>query len=139
MERNRAELAGDRNENKHHEIAKRMIQKGGRRDIFLGTRECQGYVEPCVFDEGSSPYDEIQELSFGLMYHGITYADEAYSADTAGHMTANFWNAVMRKGIITFPKPKECPLHKTLGEMPVKPFGASLQNFTGLREFGEVD
>ena len=136
---NRAELAGDRNENKHHEIAKRMIQKGGRRDIFLGTRECQGYVEPCVFDEGSSPYDEIQELSFGLMYHGITYADEAYSADTAGHMTANFWNAVMRKGIITFPKPKECPLHKTLGEMPVKPFGASLQNFTGLREFGEVD
>ena len=109
------------------------------RDIFLGTRECQGYVEPCVFDEGSSPYDEIQELSFGLMYHGITYADEAYSADTAGHMTANFWNAVMRKGIITFPKPKECPLHKTLGEMPVKPFGASLQNFTGLREFGEVD
>lgn len=136
---NRAELAGDRNENKHHEIAKRMIQKGGRRDIFLGTRECQGYVEPCVFDEGSSPYDEIQELSFGLMYHGITYADEAYSADTAGHMTANFWNAVMRKGIITFPKPKECPLHKTLGEMPVKPFGASLQNFSGLREFGEVD
>ncbi len=70
---NRAELAGDRNENKHHEIAKRMIRKGGRRDIFLGTRECQGYVEPCVFDEGSSPYDEIQELSFGLMYHGITY------------------------------------------------------------------
>ena len=96
-------------------------------------------MEPCVFDGGSSPYDEIQELSFGLMYHGITYADEAYSADTAGHMTANFWNAVMRKGIITFPKPKECPLHKTLGEMPVKPFGASLQNFTGLREFGEVD
>lgn len=39
---NRPELIGDRNENKHHEIAKRMIEKGGRRDIFLGTRECQG-------------------------------------------------------------------------------------------------
>ena len=32
---NRPELAGDRNENKHHEIAKKMIRKGGRRDIFL--------------------------------------------------------------------------------------------------------
>ena len=45
---NRPELAADRNENKHHEIAKKMIRKGGRRDIFLGTRECQGYVEPCA-------------------------------------------------------------------------------------------
>ncbi len=31
---NRPELVQDRNENKHHEIAKRMIKKGGRRDIF---------------------------------------------------------------------------------------------------------
>ena len=43
---NRPELAGDRNENKHHNIARRMIEKGGRRDIFLGTRECQGHVAP---------------------------------------------------------------------------------------------
>lgn len=50
---NRPELERDRNENKHHNIAKRMIEKGGRRDIFLGTRECQGYVEPCVFGEGT--------------------------------------------------------------------------------------
>ena len=42
---NRPELAADRNENKHHNIARRMIAKGGRRDIFLGTRECQAYVE----------------------------------------------------------------------------------------------
>ena len=55
---NRPELAGDRNENKHHEIARRMIEKGGRRDIFLGTRECQGYVEPCIFGEEKGAYDE---------------------------------------------------------------------------------
>ena len=96
-------------------------------------------MEPCVFGEGSGSYDEIPELSFGLMYHGITYADEAYSQDTAGKMTANFWNAVMRKGIITFPKPQDCPLHKPLGEMEIKPFGTAFQNFTGLREFGEVE
>ena len=48
---NRPELEKDRNENKHHNIAKRMIERGGRRDIFLGTRECQGYVKPCVFGD----------------------------------------------------------------------------------------
>lgn len=136
---NRPELAGDRNENKHHEIAKKMIRKGGRRDIFLGTRECQGYVEPCVFGEGAGHYDGIPELSFGLMYHGLTYADEAYSPETAGRMTANFWYPVMREGRIFFPKPEDCPLHKPLGDMKIKPFGESLGNFTGLREFGEVD
>lgn len=79
---NRPELSADRNENKHHNIARRMIEKGGRRDIFLGARECQGYVEPCRFGEGSGAYDALPELSFGLMYHGITYADEAYSDET---------------------------------------------------------
>ena len=136
---NRPELAGDRNENKHHNIARRMIEKGGRRDIFLGTRECQGYVEPCVFGEGTGAYDDLDELGFGLMYHGITYADEAYSADTMGKMTANFWYPVMKKGVITFPKPQDCPLHKTLGDMEMKPFGEEYDNFIGLKEFGEVD
>lgn len=136
---NRPELAGDRNENKHHNIARRMIEKGGRRDIFLGTRECQGYVEPCVFGEGAGAYDDLDELGFGLMYHGITYADEAYSADTMGKMTANFWYPVMKNGIITFPKPQNCPLHKTLGDMEMKPFGEEYDNFIGLKEFGEVE
>lgn len=135
---NRPELACDRNENKHHEIAKKMIRKGGRRDIFLGTRECQGYVEPCVFGEGAGAYDDIPELAFGLMYHGITYADEAYSDETKGKMTANFWYPVMKNGIIEFLPPEKCPLHKPLREMPVKLFGEKLDNFSGLKEFGEV-
>lgn len=136
---NRPELSGDRNENKHHNIAKRMIQKGGRRDIFLGARECQGYVEPCVFGEGKSVYDELPELAFGLMYHGITYADEAYSEQTRGKMTANFWYPVMKHGVIEFLRPEQCPLHKPLKDMDLKPFGEGIGNFTGLKEFGEVN
>jgi CRISPR-associated protein Cas5d len=136
---NRPELAQDRNENKHHNIAKRMIEKGGRRDIFLGARECQGYVEPCRFGEGTGAYDSVPELGFGLMYHGITYADEAYSEETKGMMTANFWYPTMKNGVITFPPPEDCPLHKPLRSMEIKPFGEALQNFSGLREFGEVD
>lgn len=136
---NRPELECDRNENKHHNIAKRMIEKGGRRDIYLGTRECQGYVEPCVFGEGEGAYDGLDELSFGLMYHGITYADEAYSDETKGQMTVNFWHPVMKNGVITFLKPKDCPLHKTIRAMEMKQFGDNLGNFSGLREFGEVE
>ncbi|MGN1250386.1 MAG: type I-C CRISPR-associated protein Cas5c [Candidatus Spyradocola sp.] len=136
---NRPELAGDRNENKHHQIAQRMIRKGGRRDVYLGARECQGYVEPCVFGEGAGAYDDVTELAFGLMYHGITYADEAWSEQTKGRMTANFWYPVMKQGVIHFLRPEACPLHKDLGGMEVKPFGVELDNFSGLREFGEVN
>lgn len=135
---NRPELAGDRNENKHHEIARRMIQKGGRRDIFLGARECQAYVEPCTFGEGEGAYDDAGELAFGLMYHGITYADESWSEETRNSMTANFWYPVMKNGLISFLKPENCPLHKRLRDMESKAFGEELDNFSGLKEFGEV-
>lgn len=134
---NRPELANDRNENKHHEIAKKMIRKGGRRDIFLGTRECQGYVEPCIFGEGEGAYDGINELSFGTMYHGVTYADEAYDEQTAGMMTVNLWNAVMKKGIITFPRPEQCPLHRSVHAMEIKPFGIGT-NLMAVSEEKEV-
>lgn len=135
---NRPELAGDRNENKHHEIARRMIEKGGRRDIFLGTRECQGYVEPCIFGEEKGAYDETPMISFGHMYHGITYSDEAYSEETRGRMTLNFWYPEMKNGIIIFPRPQDCPNHKMLHETKMKIFQDKNENFTGLREFGEV-
>ena len=131
---NRPELECDRNENKHHEIAKKMIKKGGRRDVFLGTRECQGYVEPCVFGEGEGAYDNITQLAFGLMYHGITYADEAYSDETKNRMTVNFWRPVMKNGVIEFLRPEECPIHKPEHEMPIKEFGKSV-NFSGTDEF----
>lgn len=138
---NRPELEKDRNENKHHNIAKRMIERGGRRDIFLGARECQGYVEPCVFGEGKGHYDDVDELSFGLVLHGITYADEAYSEETKGKMTVRFWRPVMKRGIIDFVRPEKCDprLCKTLRNMEMKVFGEDLQNFAGLKEFGEVN
>lgn len=127
---NREELEGDRNENKHHNIAKRMIKKGGRRDIFLGARECQGYVQPCVFGEGEGFYDEVPELNFGLMYHGLTYADEAYSDETKGKLTVRLQpEVVMKKGIITFERPENC-IQRVVKNMEIKPFGKEYNNFT---------
>lgn len=134
---NRPELAGDRNENKHHNMAKRMIEKGGRRDVFLGTRECQGYVEPCVFDEEKGAYCGIPERAFGLMYHGITYADEAYSEETKGRMSVRFWKPVMRESIIEFERPEDCKIIKFARKMSMKSFGSETNNFTGLKEFSD--
>ena len=136
---NRPELISDRNENKHHNVARRMSKKGGRRDVFLGTRECQGYVEPCEFGDGAGAYDDVPDLSFGLMFHGFTYADEAYSEETKDQMTARFWYPVMKNGIIRFPRPEECPLHKPIRPMQMKLFGEDNGNFSGLKEFGEVE
>ena len=135
---NRPELEADRNEYKDHSIAKRMIEQGGRRDVFLGARECQGYVIPCGFGEGEGKYDDVSELDFGLMYHGITYPDEAYSDDTTDAMTANFWRPIMKNGIITFVKPKDCPHHKFLRSMKMKSFACD-KNFAGLDEFEAVN
>lgn len=135
---NRPELEADRNENKHHNIAKRMIERGGRRDIYLGTRECQAYVEPCIFGEGEGFYDNTPMIDFGTMHHGITYADEAYSEKTQGSMHVRLWHCTMEKGIISYAKPEQCT-HRYIHKMDMKPFGMEQNNFTGLGEFKEVE
>lgn len=128
---NRSELAGDRNENKHYSIAKRMIECGGRRDVFCGTRECQAYVEPCVFGEGESAYDKTGDIAYGIMFHGITYADEAINEDDKGKMTVRFWQPVMKNGIIDFIRPEECTMKRHIKDMEIKPFGEEYNNFCG--------
>lgn len=126
----RPELARDRIEGKHFEIAKRMLRRGGRQDIFLGTRECQGYVEPCQFGEGSGAFDNVPELAFGLMFHGFDYPDE-----TGREMfAARFWRPVMRNGVIEFPRPEDASLvRKEIRPMQGKVFHPE-QNFSGLDE-----
>ncbi len=130
---NRSELEQDRNEDKHFQIAKRMIERGGRRDIFLGTRECQGYVEPCKFGEGEGAYDDYGELAFGIMFHGFDYPDET-GEDKLG---VRFWNYVMRNGSIKFVKPNECAIRREISTMKAKKFGNG--NFSGLEEFEGVE
>lgn len=102
---NREDLAHDRNENKHFFVARRMIERGGRRDIFLGTRECQGYVEPCQFNEERGFYDNYDgEIAFGLMFHGFDYPDEA----AREHLYARFWRPTLKdRGLIDFVRPDD--------------------------------
>ncbi len=115
----RGDLSSDRIAPKHLEIAQRMIRKGGRRDIFLGTRECQGYVEPVTFGEGESQHLQHGELSYGNMFHGFDYPD------TIGHneLIARFWNArIGADSIIRFPRPDDAILiRRTLRYMKPNP------------------
>jgi CRISPR-associated protein Cas5d len=118
----RKDLAFDRNEHKHHNIAKRAVVAGGRRDIFLGTRECQAYVEPCVFGEGEGYYDHYEgEINFGVMVHGFNYPDETSKSD----LEMRLWKPVMKRGIITFIRPDECTLIRQVGGFSVKQFNPS--------------
>lgn len=110
---NRPDLARDRNENKHFFSALRMIERGGRRDIFLGTRECQGYVEPCRFGEGPGFYDGTPEVKFGLMFHGFDYPSETGKPE----LHARFWVPRMEHGVITFIRPEECSVRRFVREM----------------------
>ncbi len=114
----RPELAADRIDGKHFNIAKRMLEKGGRQDIFLGVRDCQAYVEPCRFGAEEGAYDNIDELSFGLMFHGFDYPDETGKNE----LSARFWHATMRKGILTFPRPEQCEVKRFIREMIPKKF-----------------
>jgi CRISPR-associated protein Cas5d len=104
----RPELEADRDENKHHNIAKRCVKKGGRRDVFLGTRECQGYVEPCVFGEGDGFYDKYGELDFGVMFHGFDYPDDTGKAEFGKRL----WRAKMTDGVIAVPRPDDPSLFR---------------------------
>jgi CRISPR-associated protein Cas5d len=124
---NRPELINDRIDGKHFQIAKRSLEKGGRQDIFLGTRECQGYVEPCRFGDGIGDYDDLDELTFSTMFMGFQYPDE-FGGKT---MKSAFHSPVMRSGIIEFPRLEECRLVKEIREFEPKRFNEGV-NFIGV-------
>jgi len=129
---NRPDLEHDRNDHKHYWVARRMIERGGRRDVFLGTRECQGYVEPCEFGDGKGDYDSYGEISFGLMFHGFDYPDEGMP----GEFWARFWRAKMRDGIIGFPRPDDS---KEIIRKFIRPMKANLPDSIGLAEEGLLE
>ncbi len=112
-------LVQDQVEGKHFQIAQRMLDRGGRQDIFLGTRDCQGYVEPCEFGSGVSHYDGAGELAFGLLFHGFDYPEE-----TGGNkLEARFWRPTMVDGVINFVRPENCVVRKFVRDMIPKQYG----------------
>lgn len=132
----RGELVNDRDEHKHHNIAKRSIRQGGRRDVFLGTRECQAYVEPCDFGEGKSFYDGYGIIDFGNMFHGFDYPDET----GRNELGVRLWHQSMDNGVIKFADPRGIEMRravKTYGEKYQFKKFVENENFL-IEEVGEV-
>jgi CRISPR-associated protein Cas5d len=114
----RPELEKDRLDGKHFSIAQRSLKLGGRQDVFLGTRDCQGYVEPCDYGTGVGAYDGIDELGFGLMFHGFDYPDETGKNE----LQSRFWQPTMRHGEIVFERPEDCAVKRYVRPMAAKSF-----------------
>lgn len=121
---NHTELANDRNEDKHYKILQKMIKAGGRRALQLGVSECPAYVEPCDFEKIKSCYDDGKnsEISFGLMYHSIIYADEAINQEDKGKVTVCFHTPIMKNGQIDFILPEQCRIKRHIKDGKVKYF-----------------
>ncbi|MEG0614275.1 MAG: type I-C CRISPR-associated protein Cas5c [Oscillospiraceae bacterium] len=128
---NRPDLAKDRNENKHYFMAKRMIECGGRRSVFLGSSECGGYVESCKFEEGEGAYDTVEEIPFGLMLHGFDYPDNT----GVDELAVRLWQPIMKNGVVDFIRPEDCRIRQKLHDMKAKNFSIDENNFSGLEEF----
>jgi CRISPR-associated protein Cas5d len=130
----RAELAEDRSVGKHLAIARRMLERGGRQDIFLGTRDCQGYAEPCAFGSGEGAYDGAGELTYGLTFHGFDYPDETGRDE----LRTRFWIPRMENGVIRFIRPADCKMSRFVRPMHAKNFRLKPGEFAGDIEAGEV-
>lgn len=121
MEPNRArpELKNDWNLFKHYEIMTRCLERGSRRDVFLGLRDYQAsMVRPCVFGEGEGYYDNDPKKTFGIMFHGFDYPGETGN----NKLEARFAGVVMNRGVIKFIRPEECTIRKFICAMFPKAF-----------------
>ena len=129
--KNRPELREDWNEIKHEQILLRSIGKGGRRDLFLGTRECVGYVERIKEEQFrvASTYYEGKKISFGIMFHSFSYPDEAVHNNESG-LISNFTDIKMDNGKIDFIRPEECQIHHSLRSYSFKPFTRENMTFS---------
>lgn len=125
------DMKADWDEKKHEQIILRSMSRGGRRDIFLGTRECIGYVQRLR----ESDYEALQpvktgDVSYGIMFHSFVYPGFANQdtreprqkgvtqSYTDGHLYSNFTSIFMRDGVIKFIRPEECEITHKLRPYP---------------------
>lgn len=119
----RPDMEQDRKEKKHEQILLRSMKRGGRHDIFLGTRECIGEIERLrqhEYEDMTTPF--TGKLSFGIMFHSFSYQERLKNGKQKGMLYSQFAPIVMNDGIITFIRPEECPIRHELHDYQVKEF-----------------
>jgi CRISPR-associated protein Cas5d len=112
----------DENLGKHLDIFHRSLAIGGRRDVFLGLRECSAIVEPLDpkynsikeeerFDAVVKDQQKIWECvgqvgltmpDAGIMFHGWEWGTARDGTDTP-----TFFRASVRDGVLEYPHPTD--------------------------------
>ena len=115
-------LKEDREEIKHEQILLRSLDKGGRRDIFLGSRECVAFVERITEIEycESESYYRNESLNFGIMFHSFIYPNE--TEEKVEQLQSTFTQIQMNNGEIEFIRPEDCSIVNELGNYVIKKF-----------------
>lgn len=135
----REDLANDRNIKKHEAIMERSLKKGGRRDIFLGTRECYGFVEKIdkeEYENAKSFYDG-RSLSFGIMFQEFIYPTKP-----GRELISCFNEIIMNDGVIKFKDSKDCQIKNTLDTYSfkypdeIKPVDKEYEEYENFEEGG---
>lgn len=117
---NRPDLKKDRNVKKHEAITKRSLKKGGRRDAFIGTRECVAEIEWISEDEynNTDGFYKDQILSFGIMFHSFRYPSVSGEP-----LKSYFTDTIMKDSIIRFKPQEECEIENELSNYSFKDSG----------------
>lgn len=129
----RPDLKVDWQEKKHEQILLRSMQRGGRRDIFLGTRECVGFIERLrehEYESLETAY-EGRNISLGIMFHSFSYPQTGYDIKS-NELISNYTPIVMKSGIISFCRPEDCKIHHNIGQYKVRKF--TLDDFRTIDE-----
>lgn len=108
---NRPDLKEDRNLKKHEEMMKRALELGGRKDVFLGTRECFATIDK--ISEGryilTPSYYKNETIKLGIMFQSFDYPTSKNEK-----LKAYYTATEMVNGIIRFKPNKECDIVNTL-------------------------
>lgn len=99
------EMKDDRIEGKHLAQVEHALVRGGRKTVFLGTRECLADVQPCEFGSGEGFYDNVPLIEPGLMFQSFKYPSETGK----GELIACFAEPQMKHGVIEFCHPDDYP------------------------------
>jgi len=119
----RQDMIPDRNEKKHEQILLRSMKRGGRHDIFLGTRECIGCVERLKAEEYASLQTPFTgTVSLGIMFHSFSYTEWHKKDKPEGTLSSLFTTVIMQDGVISCIRPEECPIRHELHNYTVKSF-----------------
>lgn len=113
----RVDLTYDRNSKKHEAIMERSIIRGGRRDIFLGTRECVATAEHLTEQE----YEKAESYySNQILNMGIMFQEFEYPTIKGQSLKSYFANTILDKGVIRYSSKETCNIINELSDYGFK-------------------